>query len=91
VGKWLAAEPAWFRVEPAALHKRVGLRSRRSVTMMVEAIKTADSFPFAVFLQQSDYEVVWNQAPPSELKGFKATWLKMIIPRKCLKRNETLL
>ena len=57
--------------------------------MMVEAIKTADSFPFAVFLQQSDYEVVLNQAPPSELKRFKATWLTMTIPRKCLKRNET--
>jgi hypothetical protein len=45
---------------------------KRRSTMMVEAVKTTDSSLFAVFPQQSDYAVMWNQAPPSELKGFKA-------------------
>jgi hypothetical protein len=63
---------AYTVTDPAALRKRVGLLSNRPVTMMVEAVKTADSSPLAVFPQQSDYVAIWNQSPPSELKGFKA-------------------
>jgi hypothetical protein len=63
---------AYNVTDPAALRQRVGLLSKRPVAMMVEAVKTADSSPFAVFPQQSDYEVIWNQVPRSESKGFRA-------------------
>jgi hypothetical protein len=63
---------AYTVTDPVALRKRVGLLSNRPVTMMVEAVKTAGSSPFAVFPQQSDYAVMWKEAPPSESKGFKA-------------------
>ena len=61
---------AYTVTDPATLRKRVGLLSNRPVTMMVEAVKTADLPPFPVFPQQSDYVAIWNQAPPPERKRF---------------------
>jgi len=64
--------------DPAALRERVGLLSNRPVSMMVEAVKTSHSAPFAVFPQQSDYMAVWDQAtrsdhtPPPKRRGLRA-------------------
>jgi hypothetical protein len=81
---------AYFVTDPVAVSKRVGLLSNHPVAMMVEAVKTADSSPFAVFPQQSDYAVKWNGAPPSKCKGFKAIAKRAVRKLPSFLRNRIL-
>lgn len=81
---------AYTVTDPAAIRKRVGLLSNRPVLMTIEAVKTADSSPFAAFPQQSDYLATWNQAPPPDWKGLKAMGKHVVLKLPSFLQNRIL-
>jgi SAM-dependent methyltransferase len=66
--------------DPAIVRTRVGLMSKSSITMMVEATKIQDSVALSTPPQQSDYEVLWKQEGTVSQERYRAN-LKAIFHR----------
>ncbi|BBZ51266.1 hypothetical protein H7H82_03730 [Mycobacterium heidelbergense] len=67
-------------VDPEQVRARVGLFSKGSVTMMVEATKTRDSPMFATPPIQSDYAALWEAGSREETMPSLARALKRRVP-----------
>jgi hypothetical protein len=67
-------------MDPALVHRRIGLVSKSPIVMLVQATKKKEVPPFHDSPQQSDYVAAWNgNTPPPRRSGFRRALKRVFI------------